>query len=636
MSAYVRQGVNVPRILTLVAIIAGIAGTLFGLATGDPYALAVPPLVAVAGGFASLYSRRRPTTPSASIDLPCHLVLSAILIISTLAVVAYVRAPGYERPFATHVLVVALYVLTAVAIYAFESAPAQLSIVLSTAVFHRALVYYASATQLGLDALFHNRMAEQIAATGSLAPLAAASTKYWYTPAYHVVVGMSSAVSGLPVRDTAFLVITVPAVVVPVLVIYSLLRPVWGTRAGALGGLLFVMGDRAISWSVHVTTTTLGLVLFCVVLIAAVRYVRTGSRRYSLIFAIALVAQYLNHQVSLFVTAVVVSSLLVFESLRDGSSVFRGCLAAAPLIGASALQAAVTKRSGPSGESSVFAVVTSNVRAALSGGSGGTAFPADASAVLAGSSALSVVHVLGFAGLFGAAVLGGLYWLDAGPDRKFALGLGFAVAVTFTFTFVLPIAGINVLFPLRWFPFLYLLLAVLAAPGFVELFSVVRNVVSPSGWWIPVAIVLVSALLVAPYAALMTWNYPGAPDGPVIDDSPGAQRLSATATEAATYDHLAEHGGERMVVADRTARQMIERHYGRPAVTYQAQHGPPPEPVYTEDSLFVDRAYAHTSHASYLYGYDDRWTVVFGPLAVDRSSRSTVYTSGPDHVLHRD
>lgn len=638
MNRTFQQSVTAPWNLIIVTAILGTVGTIYGISLSNPYAKTLPPLVTLGAIVAAVAYRRSYSLPAVSLTFPKRPLLSLYLIFLTLVVGTFALTPGYGRTFPTHVLLLCLYLLTVLVIFNFDSGPFNLSVLLTTGLVHRALIYYGSATQLGLDALFHTRMAGRITATGNLEPLAAVSSKYWYSPLFHLVVSTTEMLSGIPTRDAAFVGITVITTVIPVLVVYSLLSDHWGERVSSLGAFLFVVADRSISAAVHVTPTTLGIVLFSLALFATVRYLKTGDWPYYGLFSLVILAQTFNHQVSLFVTIVGVGSYAFTHVLWSGRLTKREVALAPALLSAGLYQAFMTKLNGPSGEITIGEIVVQNFERSLQSGGGAAVSPPELSnAVVASTSSLGLVHVLGLAFLFGTSVLGAIYWITKSEEdeQTFVLGLCGTAFVLSLFAFVPPLIGVNVVFSLRWFRFLYLCLAVLAAPGFAILLS--WGITRPTFGRRKQAIALVLAVLVvvAPYTALMTWNYPGAVDGPVFEDSPGSQRLTSTSTEAATYTHIDTYeSGATAVFADKVARQMIERHYGHPAANYQVEYGNS-HPVQNEDVLIVDRAYSRTKHAQYFINYEGKWFQVYGPLPVDRPGYSVVYSAGDDRVLYR-
>jgi hypothetical protein len=632
----VRRVATAPRNLAVAALAIGIAGIVLGMFVPHIFTVTVPPLVALGGLLATGLHERTDVQMRPFSSLPRRPLLSAYFFLLSAAVVAYVLSPGYGRPLSVHVIVVGLYVIAAFGVFGFDSEYLSLGLVFVTALFHRALVYYASALQLGIDAIFHNRMASQVAAAGSIEPLAAAGSKYWYSPVYHVLVAITSAMTGLPIRDAAFLAVTALSTILPALVVYVILRSFWGPRIAVSGALLFVAADRVISWNVHVTPSSLGFTFFALALLASYRYLETDQTAYLGVYWLLVLGQMFNHQVSFFVTAVGIGTFLCAHAVWTGMVSRRELALVVPLVGGSGYQGFVTKYDGPGGDQTIIEVLLSNLSGAFRMEPERMVPPLSGrEAVVSGVDALSSVHALGFGLLVAFAVLGTVFWSKRTEEshHRFLFSLGTTVVVMFAFVFVLPLVGISVHFPLRWFPFLYFCLVPLAAPGVVAFvsfgtkrFTLGRNQV--------VALLLLVALVFTPYAVLMTWNYPGAFDGPVFDSAPGAQRLSTTTTEAELYSHVHEFGSESTVVADMMGRRTLEHGYGQDAIHYHTEYRRS-GPAFTESSLFVDRAYARSNHALYYLEYRTQQIPVLGPIPAQRSQYSVVYSADSDRLLYK-
>lgn len=636
MIGNVRRVTAAPRNLAVTALVLGIAGSVLGVFVPHLYTVTIPPLVAL-GGLLAVRLHGRTTVRSPSFpSLPRRPLLSVYFLLFSLALGAYVLSPGHGRPLSVHVLLAGMYVLTAFAVFGFDSEYLSLGLVLVTAVFHRALVYYASALQLGIDAIFHTRMAAQVSATGSLGPLASAGSKYWYSPVYHVLVGVTSSTLGLPVRDAAFLAVTLAGTILPVLVVYGILRLFWDSRIAVSGGLLLVAADRVVSWSVHATPSTLGIVLFALALLAGYRYLDTGRIAYLGTFWLLVLGQVFNHQVSFFVTVVGIGTFVGAHAVWRGKLTRHELALAVPLLAGSGYQGFVTKYEGPQGDQTIVEVLLSNLSGTFQmERSGMLPSLSGRDAVLSSVDALSTVHALGLALLLAFAILGTVFWSKRSEEshHRFLFGLGATVVAMGAFAFVLPLLGISVHFPLRWFPFLYLCLVLLAAPGVVALLSTGLGTLAVDRNRVVVLLLLV-ALVFTPYVVLMTWNYPGAVDGPVFDDAPGAQRLSTTSTEAALYSHLDEFGSESTLVADVIARRTLEHGYGQDAVQYHTDYRQS-DPSFSGSTLLVDRAYARSDHALYYLEYRDQHVPVLGPVPAERPRYSVVYSADSDRLLYR-
>lgn len=631
--------VATPRIASWTIALVGLAGVMVALLLPNAYTRVLPAFVllgAAAGavGYRNGFSLNRGRVPWLTHDGRRLRIGVLALYIATLCAitVSYVLA-GFYRPFAVQALLVVLYGLVAIVLLVGEAKRSGLVLLLVTAVYHRGLIYYASAIQLGNDALFHTRTAAEIVASGSLAPLAA--SKYWYAPLFHLAVSGTSMGLGIPVRDAAFLAATIPAVVVPPVVVFAFLRRNWGGTVAAFGAFLVVVADHSILTAVHVTPTSLGLALFALVLYYGERYLRDADTIDLGAFGLAVVGLMLTHQLSMFVAVVGLGSYVGATTVWRWRIGIRELELMTLLGGSFLLQSVFTRYEGPAGEGASFMATVGEWMVAsftrvLSGGGRTAGYPPEAADVaVSGADALTPVQVLGLGGLFGLAVLGTVVWVGRSDDEPLrqAVSLGAVAAVTSGLVFAPPAVGINVFIPGRWFPFIYVVLAALAAPSIGMLVTKARGV---SGGRVVVPLIVILALVV-PYAGLMTMNAYGAPDNPVFDEAPAASRFTTTPVEAAGYEFVADRAGETRVVGDFGSWRVIERYYGHPATVYETTYGEPGT-VFDGDQLLVYREYSRTNHASYFLVVDGRGIRVFGPLPGPEPTDSAVYSNGDVRV----
>jgi hypothetical protein len=609
----------------------------------NPYTNVVPAAVLLGGGVGALWyyrertagRRRLATRPRIAPSIRAG-TLAVYLALFGATTLLYV-IEGFPRPMPVQALLVALYAVTIGSLLVFESPRSALALVLATGVYHRALVYYASAIQIGNDALFHTRVATEILATGSLQPLAA--SKYWYAPLYHVVVSFTAGGLGVTVRDAAFLTVTVTATVVPPLAIYYFLRRDWSAEVGVLGAFCYLVADSVVLNTVHATPTSLGIAGVALALPYADRYLTGGRRTDLAVYGLAIVAILLTHQLSLFAALVTLGTFLAASAVWRGALSRRELVLGGLLTVAFVAQSLYTQYSGPTGEEGSFLgtvapSILSSIATGLTGAGRTAGYPpAAAEVAVSGADALTAAQVLGLGGLFALAVLGTLVWLSrhTGPALRRLVALGTVVVGTSLLVFGPPALGVNVFIPGRWFPFLYVFLALLAAPGVAVLVATVPDV-GPR----PITALLVLLAVLVPYTALMTTNAYGAVDNPVLDDAPAATRLTTTPTEAAGYEFVDEHAGETRVVAGFGTWRTIERYYGQETLVYRTEYGASTT-VYDGDQLLVYREYSATDHASYFLRYEGQEFRVYGPLPGPQRYDSQVYSNGDVRVyFHAD
>jgi hypothetical protein len=628
-----RQFVETPRKLAALVFVVGAVGTVVATRVPNPYTLTLPALLVVGAVLAVAVGDRTAYLPRDVTFSPA--LYGSVYMLAVVATVGLYVANGYVRTFEVHLATVVLYVLAGISLVTLRSTRQQLGLVLATALLHRGMTYYASASQIGIDALLHNRWAAEIAASGTLQPLAASGTKYWYAPLYHVWNASLVEVLGLPVRDAAFVGVSAVVVLVPVLAIYDLLGRAWSPEVGVVGALLFAVSDRPIALAVHTMTTSVGLVLFVLILYSAIRYLDTDEGSYQMLFVLLVTGLFLTHQLSLFITTVALTTYLVVSMVWEGRFDLRKVRLVAVASFAGVVQSLLTKDPGGESSDSLITTVLNNVLSAFTreGGRAASVLPQSPEFVVSGSDALSALHVLGLGFLFCLAIVGTVSWVRRSSREgvRLAMAFGGVVVVINLFAFVLPLLGVAALLPYRWFSFLYVPLVMLAAPGVAALVAAVGRGSGPRSWH-TARILLVVVLLVGPLSATMAWNYPGALDGPVFDDANGAIRLSTTESEVAAMEHASRYGGG-VVGGDWFTSLYLERHYQQSASTYRTEYGDRPT-EWDEPRLFVDRPYTHSEHAGYMIRYEGSWYTVRGPLPPANPKASTVYSNGEVQLLY--
>ncbi|NHN49861.1 hypothetical protein G9464_20030 [Halostella sp. JP-L12] len=620
-----------PRNLVAIVGLLGLIGLGLAFFLPNAYTLTIPPLL-LAGAVGSLAVRKHEYDVEWP-ALPNEAALFGYLMLILATLVLYLTS-GYARTLPVHVLTLTTYAVVVFLVFYLDSMALPLAMLLSTGIVHRALIYYSSAAPIGLDGLFHLRMAEEIAATGSMAPLVAAESKYWFSPLYHVQTAAASGVLGVTPRDAAFLTTAIFAVAVPTLVTYAVIAQLWTPRVGVLSGFVYIVADSAVAQSVHLTPTTLGIVLFSLLLLSAVKYLETGGTAYLVLFVLGLVGQVLNHQLSMFITFFSIGTFLVAATTWSGEFDSRSAVLIGLLSVSSVIQWFGTRMEGPGGETTFAEVIVTNLYLMItSGGERGAVFPETGNFTLSGANSLTPIHIIGIAILFALGIVGAVYWLDrtelSDPSHRFAVGLGSLVAAMSFIVFGGPIFGLDLFLPTRWVGFMYVVLAMFGGLG---VYVIASDLTVRTGHLLTAGVVVL--LLLTPYSAFMLWNYPGSLDGPVFDDANGAQRLSTTDTERNMYVFADRNADETTVIADRVARQVIERYYEHPAAPYITDYGSEEEVQYQGDVLIADRQYSHSNHASYQIRHQGSTATVFGPMPIEWERHSKVYSNGDDNLRY--
>ena len=618
-------------------VLVGVVGLVFSTIIRNPYTI-IYPLVLLLSPL--LYLAVRSQNEGEAVETPARVVKGFVILYAITFIVlvaAYYTANFYRSPAVFH-LTFGLYVLTAVLIWLRPAPSFSLPVLCCTGLTNRLTAYYASALYVGNDYYIHYYWIEGIVSSGSLAPLT--TDKYYYAPLYHIYTAIGDLLLAVPVSDAGALTTVVAVTVVPPVVIFALIRQYWDRQVAIMGAFLYMAGDYAIYRGAYAATTAFALVLFCILLFAIVRYQYTQRPKFMLLGLAGVGLISLSHQVTLFIAAVFVCTYFGGRALYEGT-VRRGAVLV-PLICGLAVFAdfMTTRRLGPAGESTFLDSYLGVFILQLT--TGGTSsrqeatLPQDPSIAGVGAAGLDVMQIAGSGLLLILALAGTLYWLHTAdkPNRTLpVLQYGGSVGVMYALTLGAPIVGVSILLPSRWFSFIYLLLAILAAP-FVAAF-IRAGTQRLSRKHIHGAVVMV-VLFSVPFVVLMGGNHVSAPDDPYFDSAPGAERFGVTQPEKALFDHTAEYNSEETpVITDRRAGLILRDHYRIEVEYLEVVYGNPDSVA--QPALVVERQYSHTDHAQYLLEHDGRVHDVSGPVPItelDHEDRSTTYDNGEDELTY--
>lgn len=401
-----------------------------------------------------------------------------------------------------------------------------LQIVLLAAVVRLAALYTAPGL-IGIDVWTHvTRLAHDIHVSGSLDAIS--DDKHYTSPLYHLLVVATSLLADVPLRLGLYLSL---GLVMPLvgLFVFAASNLLVGERWAALAALLYTLSDYGITWGIHLIPTSMGLVLFMVVMYWLIRVMRTdyGAREFALLVA-ATVAVILTHQVSSFIMMVTLAAgiasylllqLQIFHTSKLNPDVFR---ARSPvnLLGLFVFNAGFSTflwSMTPYRADSFLVTVLSylqetivssagvlNLAGPEGGGSGGGASAAPTFV----ETVATYVDVLGFLLLLFGTFVGCLYVVNRRRARQSTFLLLLSAAIMLVFVLGLPMFGIRNFIPTRWFAFLYVPLVLLTVIGLRYFaLSLDRRLL--------IAILLVFAL-VFPSAMVMSSN--GAIDNPVFEN----------------------------------------------------------------------------------------------------------------------
>lgn len=624
----------VPHLVAFILLSLGLLATFIALLLPNPYsyAISISTIVGSIGGILLLNFRLVSISLNGLKDRNITKVLAIVYLI-TFFILFINYVPGQSRNLSVHLSQLFLYIVCATSIFLGLNRRFSFSLLIVTGLIHRLSLYWASASQIGLDALFHSRMVESLVEIGSLQPLI--NNKYYYAPFQHIFVAAGELLFGSSTR-VGGMVLVIGICLVTCTSIYAVSARIFTGTVGLTATYFAFVSDYFTDWAVQVTPTTMGYIFFTTTLLILVLIVDNYRARYVLLFVGMVGSQTLTHQISTLATVLLIVAFL------GGWSIYRGqytdiSLAARTTIWAGfilLLDWIVTRRRGPAGDFPPF--LTEMIQnfvatAEVAEETGGRPTPPSIGLGLAGSETLSLLQVSGFIIMFSLAAGGTIQALRSNKRQSsYIFGIGAVIAGIGLMLFPAPALGINFFLPNRWFLFFYIPVSIAAGYMAVYLHSIIREITPPSKKTvITLGFIIV---LISPYTALMTLAFPGANDGPVFDDSPGAYRLTTEPGEDALYQHTASYASSDDITAgDHVSRQLVERHYGH-ETEYFIVNDTTGEPLY-DDFYFVDRNYTRSKHVSFLVHTNRNWRV-FGPIPVDREKMMVLYDNGGNSLRY--
>jgi len=368
---------------------------------------------------------------------------------------------------------------------------------------------------VGVDSWTH--LTDYAAAIRSEESLAAiADVKYRTAPLFHVLVVVAADGLGVGLRTATYASLGV-ALPLATLLCYATGHLLFEQRWALLGAAVFAMSDHVVRWGVHIIPTSVGLVFFLGALAGATRLLGGDTRLSSYLLVAAFgVATALTHQISAFILLVVLGvgtavQLLAPVLSGDGSRsgalwplflletcVVLGLWSITPYRDSVFITELIDTVQRSLATSVGFLNLAGPSPAGPGGGGGGAGTPIQ----------IAFADALGFFTLFFVVVLGGVALFRRRNASPATAMYAVAAGVLAVFTFGLPLFGFNTFLPGRWYAFMYVPMALVAAGGCR---FAVRNL-SPRT---AMAGLLMFALVLPGAMAL---NHKGTPDNPVFDE----------------------------------------------------------------------------------------------------------------------
>lgn len=380
---------------------------------------------------------------------------------------------------------------------------------------------------VGIDVWSHMEFVEAIRSQGTLAVL---ETKYVAAPLYHLVVAAVADVAGVSLRNALYVSVGVTAVFASVFVYFGARRfldPRWSLFATAL----FMLSSQVVRWGLNLKPTSLGLTFFVPAMVVLVRLLQEAfDVRDAVLFCFLVVAVTITNQVAAFILLTVVGVAFLAQLVATNDRFVPGSQPTSTL-GLLAFTGGVVTFDWsltPYGEGTFTTVMFRRLRETLFGGadkalevssSKNVASTAGAADTALLEKLIAYIDVFGFLLLLCLSGLGGLYLLrrrQRSHASIFHLG---TISFMALFVLALPILGLSLFLPGRWYAFMYVPMVVVGALG-------VRHVVYHLDPRVTTAALV---LLAVSAPSIMLVAGPATPDNPVFDSK--QQRYAFTESE---------------------------------------------------------------------------------------------------------
>lgn len=467
--------------VSTIGLLVGLALLPLTLGTSEVLAQALPIVLIVSCGLYQIVrfegGLQEQVSPLDRLSVPALEVMAALTFVGIAAMaLTAVVTDGRTTPFYAVAAVTASAIFAQI-LFGVEEDLRPGVILFELVVFSLVLRFAALLTTpglIGVDSWTH--VTEYAAAIGSENSLSAiAEAKYYAAPLYHLVVVTVADALRIPLRAALYASI---AIVVPIasLLVYAGGRYVLPARWALLAVSIFSVADHVIRWGLHIIPTSLGLVFFAGVVFALARMFVVGPswRTYALAIVFS-VATILTHQISAFVLLVVLGTAAVVTLLARWNLLpydLEAGLGIPALFSVYTIAVVTNWAMTPSSSGSFLETMpevlseqmfaTAEFLNLVSGppASGSTEFASTSPSLF-----VALADSIGLLLFIFVAVIGTLALLRYGTADLMTLIVVAALVVTGTFTLILPLFGINAFIPGRWYAFMYVPMALVAAFG---------------------------------------------------------------------------------------------------------------------------------------------------------------------------
>ncbi|MDV2481193.1 hypothetical protein F8E02_04045 [Methanoculleus sp. Wushi-C6] len=322
----------------------------------------------------------------------------------------------------------------------------------------------------GVDYWIHLSMNLLLAQDGNISVLI---NKEEFFPLMHIQVAIGQILTAVPIRDASNYFILLPYVLAAICV-FIIGRKIFNEKVGLLAMLIVSITDFHFLWGIAPQTTTYGVTLFYF-LILIVFEATNGNDRPKWIFlsVILILTLILGHAVSSFIMLTTLIALYIgsylYNTVFREKQIFSFCPYLFLLYVVVLIQHWVVAVYGR--ENSFFDMIIVTFENSVSEYAGFLNRPETSAkyVVMMPSIFEQAADTAGLALLLFFTAIAGYLWVSRRYRNGYTVSIVVCVIILMSITFGFPLFGIRNILPTRWFVFLYLFIAIMAACAIVKL-----------------------------------------------------------------------------------------------------------------------------------------------------------------------
>lgn len=441
---------------------------------------------------------------------------------------------GNWKTIAIILLNTGLYTITAIYIILSGEKATSLLLISISGIVTRVTGYYSTSIFVGVGVYSHNNAATQITDLGNITPLN--ESKYFFAPLYHIFNSISTEILRLDIIDAISLTIIPIIVIIPVLVIYSITAKFWNSNIALLASLIFIAADEPIRVAVSITTQTYSLAIYFILILILFNYMIRPTKRYVILTLLPIFILVLSHQITLFISMVIISILLLTLMLCNRKLNLRYIIIITISIITTYVDSDIT-RWGVDSETTFLSRVLSNTLFAFIDRVDSEGIQNLSQFDQYGSMIHNLTNEFGYFLFLTLGIIGGLYWVKYSsnkPNLKYVFALGATVTILLVFSEGGSVIGLSPILPHRWELFSYSLISIFASVGIISIVHLInnkRNVTLGT---------IIFILLIFTLIGSMNITYSANQHDPILQ-STGSERLSLTESEKSMLEFSSQH-----------------------------------------------------------------------------------------------